>query len=107
MGPLGAGCAECSGTGGPPSAGTRRRPASPVFEETAPAPHGSGSPAEEAGRQKSICARILARLNLSPTDEDALLRDLGIPAAEGAQELLALELGGEVQRSGGGFIHRN
>lgn len=89
----------------PPERGAALRP--PVFEETAPAPHRSGSPAEEAGRQKSIRARILARLNLSPTDEDALLRDLGIPAAEGAQELLALELGGEVQRSGGGFIHRN
>lgn len=47
---------------------------------------------------------ILARLGPSPLAEDQLIRDLAIPAARIAPELLALELEGHIQRHPGGLL---
>lgn len=49
-------------------------------------------------------ARILARLSPSPTEENALIRDLGIPAGTANAVILSLELQGRVIRSPGGRL---
>lgn len=88
-----------------------RRPV--VFEESAAQARGHGVPPQAGDQQaqslrhEAIRAKILSRLNVSASDENALLRELGIPAADGARALLSLELAGEVERVTGGFIHRN
>lgn len=50
--------------------------------------------------------RILARLGPSPMAEDQLIRDLDLPAARIAPELLALELDGRIERQAGGLLAR-
>lgn len=60
---------------------------------------GSGGPV-------ALEARILSRLGASPTDENLLIRDLGVPAATLAPALLALELSGQVERLAGGRLAR-
>ncbi|GHE01940.1 DNA processing protein DprA [Defluviimonas sp. 20V17] len=49
---------------------------------------------------------ILDRLGPSPVAEDQLIRDLALPAAQIAPELLTLELEGRVQRQPGGLLSR-
>lgn len=49
-------------------------------------------------------ARILDRLTPSPTEENDLIRDLGLPAAQVAATLLSLELQGRVTRLAGGRL---
>ena len=49
---------------------------------------------------------ILARLGPSPLAEDQLIRDLSMPAAHVAPELLALELEGRIERQAGGLLAR-
>lgn len=49
---------------------------------------------------------ILDRLSPSPVAEDQLIRDLEVPVAEIAPQLLSLELDGKVIRHPGGFIAR-
>ncbi|WJS83770.1 DNA-processing protein DprA [Paracoccus sp. TOH] len=56
------------------------------------------------GGPVALEARILARLGPSPTEENLLIRDLGVPAAVIAPALLALELAGRVQRLAGGKL---
>ncbi len=51
-------------------------------------------------------ARILDRLGPSPLAEDQLIRDLAMPAAAVAPELLSLELEGRIQRQAGGLLSR-
>ncbi len=55
---------------------------------------------------QDIGQKIMERLNLSPIDENALLRDLDLAPAEAAPVLLTLELAGRLQRSAGGQIQR-
>jgi DNA processing protein len=50
--------------------------------------------------------RILARLGPSPMAEDQLIRDLDLPPAHVAPELLALELDGRIERQAGGLLAR-
>ncbi len=50
--------------------------------------------------------QILDRLGPSPLAEDQLIRDLALPAADVAPELLALELEGRLQRQPGGLLSR-
>jgi DNA processing protein len=50
--------------------------------------------------------RILSRLGPSPLAEDQLIRDLSLPAAQIAPELLALELDGRILRQAGGLLSR-
>lgn len=58
----------------------------------------------DQGGPVNLEARILARLGPSPTEENLLIRDLGLPAATIAPAILALELSGRVQRLAGGRI---
>ncbi|MFT4014374.1 MAG: DNA-processing protein DprA [Paracoccus sp. (in: a-proteobacteria)] len=62
------------------------------------------APPRDQGGPAAIEARILARLGPSPTDENLLIRDLGLSAAALAPAILALELAGRVQRLAGGRI---
>lgn len=50
--------------------------------------------------------QILARLGPSPTAEDQLIRDLALPAAAVAPELVALEMDGKIARQAGGLLSR-
>lgn len=58
------------------------------------------------GGPVALEAQILSRLGASPTDENLLIRDLGVPAATLAPALLALELSGQVERLAGGRLAR-
>ncbi|WP_425274242.1 DNA-processing protein DprA [Paracoccus shanxieyensis] len=58
----------------------------------------------QQGGPVALEARILARLGPSPTEENLLIRDLGLPAATLAPALLALELSGRIERLAGGRI---
>lgn len=51
-------------------------------------------------------SQILARLGPSPLAEDQLIRDLAMPSAHIAPELLTLELEGKVRRQAGGLLSR-
>lgn len=51
-------------------------------------------------------SQILARLGPSPLAEDQLIRDLALPAAQIAPELLSLELEGKITRQAGGLLAR-
>ncbi|MDS9467619.1 DNA-processing protein DprA [Paracoccus sp. MBLB3053] len=53
---------------------------------------------------EAIEVRIIALLGPSPTEENMLIRDLGLPAALLAPVLLSLELSGRVRRLAGGRI---
>ncbi|WP_104492836.1 DNA-processing protein DprA [Paracoccus denitrificans] len=61
----------------------------------------------DAGGPVNLEGRILARLGPSPTEENMLIRDLGVPAAVLAPAILALELSGRVQRIAGGKLALN
>ncbi|MFG6081664.1 DNA-processing protein DprA [Paracoccus litorisediminis] len=64
------------------------------------------TPQADKGGPVSLEARILALLGPSPTEENLLIRDLGMPAASFAPAILSLELAGQVQRLAGGRIVR-
>ncbi len=51
-------------------------------------------------------SQILQRLGPSPMAEDQLIRDLALPAAKVAPELVALELEGAILRQAGGLLSR-
>ncbi|MFV0292785.1 MAG: DNA-processing protein DprA [Paracoccus sp. (in: a-proteobacteria)] len=51
-----------------------------------------------------IETQVLARLSPSPTDENTLIRDIGLPASELAPVLLQLELSGRMTRLSGGRL---
>ena len=54
----------------------------------------------------ALHGQILARLGPSPLAEDQLIRDLDLPAAAIAPELIALELDGKITRHAGGLLAR-
>ncbi len=54
----------------------------------------------------ALHSQILARLGPSPVAEDQLIRDLAVPAATVAPELVLLELEGLIQRQSGGLLSR-
>lgn len=56
------------------------------------------------GGPANLEARILAKLGPSPTEENLLIRDLGLPASALAPAILSLELAGRVRRLAGGRI---
>ncbi len=60
----------------------------------------------DLGDMAAVHGLILARLGPSPLAEDQLIRDLGVPPAQIAQELLALELEGKIERQAGGLLSR-
>lgn len=67
-------------------------------------PAGQAETASTQGGPVNLEARILAKLGPSPTEENMLIRDLGVPAAVIAPAILALELTGRVQRVSGGRL---
>lgn len=75
-----------------------------------PAPIRTAAPDSAAKRGlRDIAAlhrQILDRLAPSPIAEDQLLRDLRVPAAQLAPELLTLELEGRIARQAGGLLSR-
>jgi DNA processing protein len=54
----------------------------------------------------ALHGQILDRLGPSPLAEDQLIRDLAMPAARVAPELLTLELEGKILRQAGGLLSR-
>jgi DNA processing protein len=52
----------------------------------------------------ALHVRILDRLGPSPLAEDQLIRDLALPAAAVAPELVSLELEGRIRRQPGGLL---
>ncbi len=78
----------------------RRAPARPVAiatPEPLPPPRDQGGPIQ-------LESRILQRLSPSPTEENDLIRDLGVPAATASAVILSLELQGRVTRLAGGRL---
>ncbi|MBD3765877.1 MAG: DNA-protecting protein DprA, partial [Rhodobacterales bacterium] len=62
--------------------------------------------ARALGETAALHRRILDRLGPSPLAEDQLIRDLALPAARVAPELVMLELDGAIERQPGGMIAR-
>lgn len=60
--------------------------------------------ARDAGGPVQLEARILSRLGPSPTEENDLIRDLGVPAASASAAILSLELQGRLTRLAGGRL---
>jgi DNA processing protein len=54
----------------------------------------------------ALHGQILARLGPSPVPEDQLIRDLSLPAAAVAAELVTMELEGRIERQAGGMLAR-
>ncbi len=73
---------------------------------SAAAPAGARPAATAACAADPLHAAILDRLGAAPLAEDQLIRDLALPAARVAAELLALELEGRVERRPGGLLAR-
>lgn len=80
----------------PASAAPAARPA-PAAAPAAARLHDRGGPVQ-------LEARILSRLGPSPTQENDLIRDLGIPAATASAAILSLELQGRLNRLAGGRL---
>lgn len=74
-------------------------PEHPPLPEQAP-------PRRPLGEVAHLHRQILDRLGPSPLAEDQLIRDLALPAAEVAPQLLTLELEGQVIRQAGGLLAR-
>lgn len=78
---------------------TPEAPPAPVVH-TAPPPDAP----DRLTKPASLTASIISLLGPSPTLEDDLIRDLGLPAATLAPALLELELDGKVTRMAGGKV---
>lgn len=74
-------------------------PLPPVVPAAAPVPR----PLSETA---ALHGQILARLGPSPVPEDQLIRDLSLPAAAVAAELVTMELEGRIERQAGGMLAR-
>jgi DNA processing protein len=89
------------------------RPAPSRQTPAASPPRGEGTgagrvraPDPDAPGPAGLPRRILDRLGPSPLAEDQLIRDLGLPAADVAPELVALEMEGRIERRAGGLLAR-
>jgi DNA processing protein len=81
--------------------------ACPAPPDSAPPPAAPPATAPTALRDVAVLHRqILSRLGPSPLAEDQLIRDLALPAARIAPELLTLELEGRIARQPGGLLAR-
>lgn len=99
-----------TGPGGPgPSSGPPpEAPALPRrLSEQALAAIPPGPPPRQVDETRRLHAVILNRLGPAPLAEDQLIRDLALPAARVAPELLALELDGRIERRPGGLLTRS
>ncbi len=73
----------------------------------APPKHPQNAPQEPQPARtdtSETSARILALLSPTPIPEDQLIRELSLPAAEVAPQLIALELDGKLSRQSGGML---
>ncbi|MGB5065833.1 MAG: DNA-processing protein DprA, partial [Albidovulum sp.] len=70
-----------------------------------PPDHPAGAPRDWRD-MAALHDRILNRLGPSPLAEDQLIRDLALPPAAIAPELLTLELEGRIARHSGGLLSR-
>ena len=61
-------------------------------------------PGRDTGGPVQLEARILSRLTPSPTEENDLIRDLGVTAATASAAILSLELQGRLTRLAGGRL---
>lgn len=77
-----------------------REPELAGMAEAAPEP----GPRPELVEPGEIEARILSRLSPSPSDENDVIRDLGLPAAAASAAILSLELQGRLLRIPGGRL---
>lgn len=90
------------------------QPQAALFEDPAPPPERTQArpaprpnPPQRPGHETAaLHQRILDRLGPSPLAEDQLIRDLALPAAAIAPQLLELELEGRIQRQAGGLLAR-
>ncbi len=97
---------EAIGTG-MPSARQAARPDTTAQPATKPAPiPGPVPPRRPLAETAALHSQILARLGPSPLAEDQLIRDLAMPSAHIAPQLLMLELEGKVLRQAGGLLSR-
>lgn len=82
-------------------------PALPRATDAAPVPltaRPDPVPTRDSGGPVHLEHSILTRLGPSPTDENDLIRDLGVPAATASAVILSLELQGRVTRLPGGRL---
>jgi DNA processing protein len=82
-----------------------RPSAAPETDDRPPLP-GPVPPRLPLSEAAALHGRILSRLGPSPVAEDQLIRDMAMPAAQIAPELLALELDGKILRQPGGLLSR-
>ncbi|RJL07904.1 DNA-processing protein DprA [Paracoccus siganidrum] len=84
----------------------RDRPARPeaATPSLPPAPPQPAARLPDSGGPVHLEARILSRLGPSPTEENDLIRDLGVPAATASAAILSLELQGRLNRLAGGRL---
>lgn len=81
--------------------------AAPRAEAQAPPPQPADLPRAPRRPQadtRSLHARILGLIGPSPVAEDQLARDLSVPAQRLSENLLSLELDGQIARQPGGLI---
>jgi DNA processing protein len=91
----------------PPASGPRTGEAAPQrLSDQALAALPPGPPPRPRDETRRLHAIILDRLGPAPLAEDQLIRDLALPAARVAPELLALELDGHIERRPGGLLTR-
>ena len=82
------------------------RPSSAPHADGRPPLPGPVPPRLALSEVAALHGRILSRLGPSPVAEDQLIRDIALPAAQIAPELLALELDGKIIRQPGGLLSR-
>lgn len=70
-----------------------------------PAPEPMTVPGKAIGHD-DLTNRILTQLGPSPTAEDQLIRDLGLPASDITRALAQMELAGNIERRPGGLLTR-
>lgn len=65
-----------------------------------------GAVERDPKKTRALHQQILDRLGPSPLAEDQLIRDLALPAAAVASEIVILELDGRIERHAGGLLSR-
>lgn len=91
------------------SPGRRPLPIQPATQgaaRSADVPASPAQPAPQQARCDDLPRAILDRLSSAPTLEDHLIRDLALPVADFARNVLLLELDGRVLRHPGGMLSR-
>ncbi|WP_461308545.1 DprA-like winged helix domain-containing protein, partial [Albidovulum sp.] len=92
--------------------GAAPRPQRPPQPQEPPQPQNVPQPRPNAAgggidrRIQALHQQILDRLGPSPVAEDQLIRDMALPAAAVASELVTLEIEGRVVRHAGGLLSR-